>query len=30
MAMAAGFMGGLILRFAAIRWQLGLPAYRDI
>jgi len=29
LAMAAGFMGGLILRFAAIRWQLGLPGYRD-
>lgn len=28
LAMAAGFLGGLILRFAAIRWQLGLPAYR--
>lgn len=28
-AMGAGFLGGLVLRFAAIRWQLGLPAYRD-
>lgn len=30
LAMAAGFLGGLALRFAAIRWQLGLPAYRDV
>lgn len=30
LAMGVGFLGGLILRFAAIRWQLGLPAYKDL